>query len=332
MKLAVWIEHGQGSYSVRWWKDGKKQREWVPDYATAQKRKSEIRLSLRQGSPTESPSELFEEYLRNSPKPLRPNTVKMKRAEVLPFLLGFTRLDEISSSAIRKWRDTALPKYSPDTVSIRLRNLRTFLKWANNRGFMAFNPFEGVSIPQGREVGRKLEIESLHKLLEVADSRFKPYLYLMIHLGFRRNELLEAKWADFDLKAGSWTIPVGIGRKGKKPRVLPLPQESVQWLDAQERTGPGPFSNLSESGVRFYLKKAAKLSGISGRLRVHDLRHTFASHFISNGGDPLHLMRIMGWESLAMAKRYTHLNLDDVKKSLGHFGIGAELGRFHVTS
>jgi len=75
---------------------------------------------------------------------------------------------------------------------------------------------------------------------------------------------------------------------------------------------------LDEADSKFFAKcfKRAKIKKTVGQ-NTHILRHTFASHFIMNGGDILTLQRILGHSDLKMTMRYAHLSpnhLDDVLK------------------
>jgi len=60
--------------------------------------------------------------------------------------------------------------------------------------------------------------------------------------------------------------------------------------------------------------KLAKLLLPRGQL-THILRHTFASHFMMNGGNILTLQRILGHHSLAMTIRYAHLSPDHLQEA-----------------
>ncbi|WP_245748571.1 tyrosine-type recombinase/integrase [Vreelandella subterranea] len=50
--------------------------------------------------------------------------------------------------------------------------------------------------------------------------------------------------------------------------------------------------------------------------RTHVLRHTFASHFIMNGGNLLTLQKILGHQSIQMTMRYSHLAPDHLKETI----------------
>jgi integrase len=58
--------------------------------------------------------------------------------------------------------------------------------------------------------------------------------------------------------------------------------------------------------VKALFKTALRKAGITD-FRLHDLRHTFASHYVMNGGDLLSLKKVLGHQDLKMVQRYSHL-------------------------
>lgn len=87
-----------------------------------------------------------------------------------------------------------------------------------------------------------------------------------------------------------------VNTKSKRARSIPISAELEQQLKGHF-TAHGPFSNCLNS-----FDKALKASGLvppAGQ-SSHVLRHTFASHFIMNGGNTLTLQKILGYTSLAM--------------------------------
>lgn len=65
--------------------------------------------------------------------------------------------------------------------------------------------------------------------------------------------------------------------------------------------------------------------------KSHVLRHTFASHFIANGGNILTLQKILGHSSLAMTMRYAHLSPDHLQDVLA-FGPAKDFRHFFDTT
>lgn len=60
--------------------------------------------------------------------------------------------------------------------------------------------------------------------------------------------------------------------------------------------------------MRFPFKQAAKRAGLPDALRFHDLRHTFASHWVLDGGDIFRLSKILGHANVTITQKvYAHL-------------------------
>ena len=77
-----------------------------------------------------------------------------------------------------------------------------------------------------------------------------------------------------------------------------------------------PFATTNGTkfkGVRDGFKNACERAGLSD-LHLHDLRHTFASHWVMGGGDLYLLKEILGHKSIVMTQRYAHLS-PEFKKS-----------------
>ncbi len=98
--------------------------------------------------------------------------------------------------------------------------------------------------------------------------------------------------------------------KSGKSRAVPVDDDLAQELIA--RLDRGPF-RTSYNAFRYSLRK----SGITlpaGQL-AHVLRHTFASHFVQNGGDLLTLQKILGHSSITVTMRYAHLAPDYLEQA-----------------
>jgi integrase/recombinase XerD len=117
-------------------------------------------------------------------------------------------------------------------------------------------------------------------IIDAAPPRFGALVRAAWLTGCRQNELVTAKWQDFNAKAGTLEI---IG-KGRKRRVISLTPEAVQLFSTQPHTldsklifcqpSGEPFRNVKSDFTR-YRKKAAQGEGFA-RFRFHDLRHLFA--------------------------------------------------------
>jgi integrase len=135
--------------------------------------------------------------------------------------------------------------------------------------------------------------------------------------GLRLDELLHLHWSDVDLERR--LITVYRGRQGTvksgKQRHVPILDTLLPFMRelALKRGGavlvfPGRAGKpRTKPGVWLPFKQAAKRANMP-KLRVHDLRHTFASHWVLDGGDIFRLSKILGHSSVVITQRvYAHL-------------------------
>lgn len=117
-----------------------------------------------------------------------------------------------------------------------------------------------------------------------------------------------------------------VNTKGKRTRSIPIAQELEDRIQGHFKQH-GPFSNCINS-----FDKTLGASGlpVPPGQSSHVLRHTFASHFIMNGGNILTLQKILGHTSLAMTMRYAHLAPDHLQDAL-RFGPVADFRHFFDT-
>lgn len=105
-----------------------------------------------------------------------------------------------------------------------------------------------------------------------------------------------------------------VGTKNGRTRSVPIPDSLFQQLvDHGPRIG-----RLFRQDAYKAFTNAIKNAGIQlpkGQ-RTHVLRHTFASHFVINGGNLLTLQKILGHQSIQMTMRYAHLAPDHLKETI----------------
>ena len=228
--------------------------------------------------------------------------------------LGRMRLQEVKPVHVRGVLDRVMEAgYAPRTVGRVLMRLKALFREALRLELVARNPAEAVRLrlPKGEKAARALEPEEVARLLEAAEaSRSKDMallLRLMLETGLRRGEALALQWGDLDLEKGevrvwrSWTKAGGKGAfsEPKTPtakRVVPLPRGLLLRLQARreellERLTPEEVAGLFLVGgdrpvdpdsFNHYLRRLAERAGL-GRVRVHDLRHTWATLALSRG-------------------------------------------------
>ena len=83
------------------------------------------------------------------------------------------------------------------------------------------------------------------------------------------------------------------------------------------------FEVLTEGfGIYRDFDKAQKKAGIQTRLRFHDLRHTFASQFMMNGGNVFDLQKLLGHTDIKMTMRYAHYSPEHLQSAMKGFELG----------
>ena len=142
--------------------------------------------------------------------------------------------------------------------------------------------------------------------------RSRSLVAFAICTGMRRGEILRVSWQDIDLLNG--IIHIYESKSGNK-REVPIMSSLKQILLTMNPQKSGVLFPFTETMVEYDYKRALKKSNITG-IRFHDLRHTFASHFMMNGGSLTDLQRILGHSDLKLTQRYAHLSPTYLRKSI----------------
>ena len=161
---------------------------------------------------------------------------------------------------------------------------------------------------------RYLTKEEAARLIEVINQtqqniHLKYIIPMLILTGARRGEVLKAKHEDFNLNQLCWTIPTS--KSGKK-RVLPItPQLLELYKSIPKDDTPYLFASAKSKKpyVTIYVSwnSARTRAGLKD-LRMHDLRHSFASALVNNGRSLYEVQTLLGHSTSKMTQRYAHLS------------------------
>jgi integrase len=198
------------------------------------------------------------------------------------------------------------------------------------------NPARGIEKNSEAKRKRYLSGDELSRLVTAlagySDQQIANAFRLLLLTGARRGEVLAMEWGALDLGAGIWT-KAGSTTKQKTDHVVPLSAPARQLLseirDQYIRLHPKKplpqyvFPGSGESGHVVEIKKGwaaiCKRAGIT-KLRIHDLRHSFASQLIS-GGAPLALIgSLLGHSNPTTTHRYAHMFDDPQRKAVESVG------------
>lgn len=158
------------------------------------------------------------------------------------------------------------------------------------------------------------QVDTLVKVLRTHENRNVSLIVLfLLSTGARLREGLCAEWKQVDVDTAVWRIPA-TNSKSKKLKSLPLNTSALWVIDQLESEGKSPYLFPSPATGRPYttitrawyvIRRAA---GLPGNVRIHDLRHTFASRLVSAGRSLFEVMMLLGHSDPRVSQRYAHLS------------------------
>ena len=156
------------------------------------------------------------------------------------------------------------------------------------------------------------EAQTLYRAVQASRNPMLQYIIPMLILtGARKREVLDAKWSEFDLERRQWRVSV---TKAGKPRYVPLSDGVVQMLSTMphdNRTWVFPNHKTTKPYVSIFISwdTARKQAGLAD-VRIHDLRHSFASFLVNAGRSLYEVQKILGHTQIKTTQRYAHLSQD----------------------
>lgn len=160
------------------------------------------------------------------------------------------------------------------------------------------------------------EVETLYRMVLKSDNPMLQYIVPMLILtGARKQEVLKARWQDFDLKNRSWRIPM---TKSGRSLTLPISDAVIDLLNAVPRYPSIDYVFLNAKTLKPYVSiyaswnTARELAGLKD-VRMHDLRHSFASFLVNNGRSLYEVQKLLGHSQITTTQRYAHLSHDTLR-------------------
>lgn len=239
-----------------------------------------------------------------------------------------TRLDNIRYVDLESYRNKLREKPTRHgtlraiaSVNREIACLRHVFSKAVEWEMMEQNPFtkgKALVAKANNKRFRYLTEEEIERLLVNSVNDYtKDIVTAVINTGMRRQEVLNLKWNQ---------IRIGFiyldKTKTNESRQIPINDDLAELFRAIRKRNQlkfdyvfcdnkgRPFKQINKS-FQASLKKA----GIED-FRFHDLRHTFASHFVMRKGSLKDLQELLGHKTLAMTMRYAHLSQEHKKKAV----------------
>jgi integrase len=249
------------------------------------------------------------------------------RRHLLP-AFARVRVAALSREQVREWHACHL---QPATANRALEVLGVALGLAEEWGWrpVGSNPVRGVRAHPERQRRRYASAEELGRLREAMARweaqgplairwRFIQLVRLLLLTGARLREVMDAQWSEIDWARGVLRVPAERGKTGASE--VRLSDRAVEVLRALEAAAggsrwvvPGESGERPLVGYRRMWLALLEDAGVAD-LRVHDLRHTFASYTLS-AGQPLGVVgQLLGHRSTQTTSRYAHL-VDDAARA-----------------
>jgi tyrosine recombinase XerC len=272
------------------------------------------------------------EKLKNSSK----HTVRAYKRDLLDFYEYLKRNNlnyiDISRNSLRGFlielKEKGLEKRS---ISRKISSIRSFYRFLMKEGIIEKNPLTTLELPKvDKKLPTFLTEEEVIKLINSPNDknligyRDKLILTFLYSTGMRVSEIVSLKVSQLDLDKGE----VIITGKGKKDRIVFLTDEIKDmikiYLDKRRKKSNVLFLNrngkpLTDKGIRLLVEKYAKKVVPYKKVTPHTLRHTFATHLLTNGADLRVVQELLGHTKLSTTQIYTHLTKENLKKIYDNF-------------
>lgn len=230
-----------------------------------------------------------------------------------------TPLADISQAQMMDLRDRLALKLAAPTVNGIMACASAAFTYFVKRQWLAVNPCHGLERVESPETAFNwLHTKGdINRLLVACNGELREAVAITLATGLRIDELLHLQHDDIDIARRIITVHRGrqgtvkSGRLRQVPildAILPLMREKALRRGGETLLFPGRRGKPRYGDVlRDSLKRAMKRAGLEFHLRWHDLRHTFASHWMIDGGDIFKLSRILGHANMKQTMRYSHL-------------------------
>ena len=265
-----------------------------------------------------------DEFLRRQCRRWKPATRQSNRSalknQLLPFF-GSMRVADISHSDVQRWFDSL--SGSPASANRALAVLSVMLTQAELWDIrpQGSNPCRNIRRHRTKARERFLSREELKRLgfvLDHAEDRQAvAVIRLLLFTGARSSEITGLRW---DWIRGTRAV-LPDSKTGPKTIQLPPPARAV--LSAVPRISRYVFSDAKGTGpmndLGFRWQKLRRLAGLED-VRIHDFRHTLASHAVMSGIDLYTVGRLLGHADIGSTERYAHLADNHVRQAAGRIG------------
>lgn len=245
------------------------------------------------------------------------STISFLNIHILP-RFGALHLDQITSTMISEahqaMRREEYALAMANKLPILFKIMFNLAKKMRVQG-VSSNPANEVTLFQANNAKERYlsseETARLHEALAQSENtQLKHIVALMLMFGCRKRELLDAKWEHFDMERRNWRIPMS---KSGKARNIPISAKAMELLQGLPRWNGCPYvvpnpNTLKPYGNLFCAWDTARKRAGLPDVRMHDLRHSFASNLVNAGQSIYVVGKLLGHSQVKTTQRYAHLS------------------------
>lgn len=217
------------------------------------------------------------------------------------------------------------------TMARHLSSLRSLYGYFVREGIMKYDPSTRIEAPKlGRQLPKFLTEVEVEALLNAPDTgtalglRDRAMLEILYATGLRVTELIGLQSGQVNLRQGV----VRVLGKGNKERLVPLGEESIEWLNRYLQGARSELlkesicdtlfptrrgSAMSRQAFWYLIKRYAVIAGINKTISPHILRHAFATHLLNHGADLRVVQMLLGHSDISTTQIYTHIAQERLK-------------------
>ena len=245
-------------------------------------------------------------------------------------LKKFTKKDLIKTTKkdLEMFNKT-LNELDPKSKARVISSIKSFYKYEMIKGNVDENISNVLIIPKFKKsIPDILSIEEVDKLLDIEvidhiSARNKAMLELMYASGLRVTELVNLKPNDIDLENNT----VRTMGKGKKERIIPIGDYATNAVEnylynyrpdnkkCDYLFLNNHYNQMTRQGFFKVMKKLLLEKGINIKFSPHTLRHSFASHMLSNGADLRTIQELLGHSNISTTEIYLYVNSKEIRKN-----------------
>jgi integrase len=270
-------------------------------------------------------AELIDRFISEHLPRLRPETQRqyrmLLRTRIRPFFGSHTKVADVAFADVdRLHRKIDKPYVANRATEVLRKMFALAIRW----GMRPDNPAQRIA--RNPEIKRKryLSSDELTRLIAALaaspDRQAANIIRMLLLTGARVGEVVSMRWDA--ISEGVWTKPASA-TKQKADHVAPLSAPAQQLLAGVRREGTFVFPGNGKTGHVVSIGKSWRAikvaAGING-LRVHDLRHSFASQLASGGASLPLIGALLGHASPRTTARYAHLFMDPQRAAVERVG------------